>query len=334
MAQKKNQLIVAELDLMASELEAKGNPELAGLIDEVSAELLLDTPTVAAKAPKDKMAPKPAKSNGKRRKKNKKKTAAPKLVVSRADAKKILKAAHSELLEIAGELIKDGDLKEARHIIRYAEEVQAEEEKLDMPMSPEMPAGLAPAEDEEPSEDDEEDLDGDGDDDADDMLPGMEDDEDADDEDDEMDEDADDEDDEMDEDVEAMIRKYELGDDSPAAPAAPTPAPSAPKADKPKSDKPEAKDDDKDAKGDKPKAPKSDKPEDKDDDKDEEKEDDKEEDDKEPKADKEEKPKDDKDEEKGEKEAKVKLFDLAKKLAAAGEVKLAYSIADLLDRQK
>lgn len=311
MAQKRNQLIVAELDLMAASLEAKGNADLASLIDEVSAELLNESTVVEAKAPKAKKAPKPAKSNNKRRKTNKKKASASKVVISRADAKKILKAAHSELLDIASELLKDGDLKEARHIIRYAEEVKEEENKLlvtDMPEG-EVPAPMA----EDTEESDDEDLD----DDMDDSEEESDDEESEEDDLDDSEDDSDEEDYEEDEDIEAMLRKYELGDDSPAAPEVKTETPTAPATPE---ESEECEDEEDDSEEDSEE-------ESEDEDEDEESEEDSEE---EPKK---EDNKEDKKEDKTEKDAKVKLFSLAKKLAAAGETKLAYDIADLLDRK-
>lgn len=227
MAQNKNQLIVAELDLMASELESKGNLDLAGLIDEVSAELLTEEPVVVTKVEAKKAAPKPAKSNGKRRKKNKKKMSAPKMAVSRQDAKRVLKAAHAELLDIASELIKEGDLKEARKVIRYAEEVKQEEEARD---SAEVVEDVLPVEDGMPESDDEdaedaEDEDAeseDADEDADSEDAEGEDEPAAESMDSEDESEFEDEDDVADEDVEAMLRKYDLMDDMPEAPAVPS----------------------------------------------------------------------------------------------------------------
>jgi hypothetical protein len=341
MAQNRNvELIVAELDDIAQALEAKGSTELASLVDEVSAELLTEAavkppkPAAPAKEPK---APKAAKGNNKRRKTQKRKKMAGVEIVSRAQAKKILKAAHMELVDIATELLKDKDLKKAQIILKYAEDVKSEEEDLDqnLPvltdgdgMDGDLGEENLDGGDGDGDADDldgmDGDLDGDGDGDADD-LDGMDGDLDGD-----GDGDADDleggdsdlegvgagegDTDDLEKEVDAMLRKYDLDNkNEPPTPPEPPKAPEAPEVPKAE-DKPEDKSEDK--------------PEDKDEG---EEEDEDEEDD------------DDKPEDKGEGEGEGEgeddkktadtLYTLAQKLAAAGEDNLALALADLLDRQ-
>lgn len=319
MAQNMNvDLVVAALDVMAQNLENKGNLELASLVDEVTADLMVEAAAPKALKAEKPKAPKPAKGNNKRRKKQKKKTANVGSVMSRSKMKRVLKAAYAELLDIAGELLKDKDVKNATAILRYAEEVKAEEEGLedgDMPLQDDDDEGAADG-NLFPAEDGDEGLHGDDGEEGDDLDEGDDEgDLDGDDDislDDGADEgdlgagdlggDMDDDDDDLDKEVEAMLRKYDLDKkDEPAAPPAAPEAPEPPKA----PGKDDKKDDDKS-----------------DDNKDEDKSDDKKDDDK----------KDGDDKTDDEKVAGA-LFDLAKKLASAGETKLAYDIADLLDRQ-
>jgi hypothetical protein len=292
MANTRNQLIVAELDQMANSLESKGNSELASLIDEVSASLLSEGEPVVAKAPKAPKA-KPAKSNAKRRKKAKKKMMTPPkhASLSRSDAKKLLKAAKAELLDMAGELISAGNLKEARNLLRYAEEVKDEEVKYDMPM---LPPEAPKAEDEEVEETEEEEGE---DEEAEETEEGSEESEDSDEYDGAEEESEDEEAESMDEatdevsdeDVEAMLRKYEeLYEDDVAmeTEACDMPTEGTDAADEVAKEEPKEKEDE---------------------------------------------GSEDEDKEKESKEEK--LMNLAKKLAAAGEVKLAYDITELLDRK-
>jgi len=120
-------LVLAELDDIAMELERTGNPDLAGLVDEVSSDLSSARPR---RASKKKASRKKPSRRSKKNRSNKSRTARSNKPSRRARIasamRKIASSQVTELEDIAAELLKEGDKKSAVEVLKIAEDLDSE----------------------------------------------------------------------------------------------------------------------------------------------------------------------------------------------------------------
>lgn len=133
MSHKYNNPVISALDDIASELEKTGNADLASLVDEVAAEVLVPRKPVTAKAkPAAKPVAKPAAKPASRAPAPTAKRAETNVGAKRARIasamRKIARAQVSELEDIAQELIKEGDKRAALEVLKIAEDLDSEYE--------------------------------------------------------------------------------------------------------------------------------------------------------------------------------------------------------------
>lgn len=129
MSHKYNNPVISALDDIASELEKTGNADLASLVDEVAAEVLVPRKPVTAKAkPTSKVATKPAARAAAPAPKRAETNVGAKRARIASAMRKIARAQVSELEDIAQELIKEGDKRAALEVLKIAEDLDSEYE--------------------------------------------------------------------------------------------------------------------------------------------------------------------------------------------------------------